>query len=95
MNQDALGKGGKVVLKRDEVQVWMKPLEDGSTALAVINLNWTPVNFTFTLKECGLPDGLSARDLWKQKPAGSQLKAMNVKLGGHGSAMYKLSLPKR
>ncbi|MHB1461609.1 MAG: NPCBM/NEW2 domain-containing protein [Armatimonadota bacterium] len=95
VNQDALGKGGKAVLKRDEVQVWMKTLADGSTALAVINLNWTPVNFTFTLKECGLPDGMSARDLWKQKSAGSQLKAMSVKLGGHGSAMYKLSKPKK
>ncbi len=95
VNQDPLGKGGKVVLKRDDVQVWAKPLADGSTALAVVNLNWTAQNFKFTLKECGLVDGMSARDLWKQKPAGNQLKSMTVKLGGHGSAMYKLTAPKK
>lgn len=95
VNQDELGKQATRVLERERVQVWVKPLADGSHALAVVNLNPEQVNFSFTMAECGIPEGVSARNLWTQKPAGTLLKRMSMKVGGQGSAMFKLSMPKR
>jgi hypothetical protein len=39
IDQDQLGKALKVVLKNENVQVWVKELADGGKAVGVFNLN--------------------------------------------------------
>lgn len=38
LNQDRLGKQAAFVYEREDIQVWSKPLADGSTAIGIINL---------------------------------------------------------
>ena len=38
VNQDPLGRQARRVFKRDDVEVWAKPLEDGSSAVGLFNV---------------------------------------------------------
>ena len=68
VNQDVLGKQAHQDVDEDGVQIWSRPLADGSTAVGIFNLNETalPVQLDGALGKIGLKAGV-VRDLWRQK----------------------------
>jgi hypothetical protein len=68
VNQDALGKQARQVLKTDDYQIWLKELEDGSYAIGIFNLSEKYQNVNVNWNEIGLNNSsLKVRDLWRQK----------------------------
>ncbi|GGA49804.1 glycoside hydrolase family 27 protein [Dyella nitratireducens] len=92
VDQDPLGIQGKQVRDADGIHVIVKPLKDGSRAVAVFNETDTPHDVTVPATEIGLNSGASynVRDLW----AHSQVKgdgSLKVSLQPHATAIYRIS----
>ena len=68
VNQDVLGKQAHRDVEEDGIQIWSRPLSDGSLAVGIFNLNETsvPVELDVVLSKIGLK-AETVRDLWRQK----------------------------
>ena len=92
VDQDPLGVQGKQVRDADGIHVIVKPLKDGSRAVAVFNETDTPREVSVAATEIGLKTGGSynVRDLWthtQEKGDG----ALKLSLQPHATAMYRIS----
>jgi len=68
VDQDVLGKQGERILSRDGIEIWAKPLHDGSQAVAIFNRTEEEKAAKFTWAEIGRsakPQAL--RDLWAHR----------------------------
>jgi alpha-galactosidase len=63
VDQDALGKQATPV-KKGEIEMWVKPMGDGSVAVGLVNLGVAEGSATVSASELGLKKVKSARDLW-------------------------------
>lgn len=69
VNQDILGRQAKPEVIDGDIQIWKRPLADGSYAVGIFNLGSsdTHVNFSSYFKPLGISSLRSVRDLWMQK----------------------------
>lgn len=69
VNQDILGKQAERVVEGDEIQIFVRPLADGSHALGIFNVSDRDltVDLSQYLKEMGVEHLTAVRDLWRQK----------------------------
>jgi len=68
VDQDVLGKEGDRLLSRNSLEVWAKPLHDGSRAIGVFNRSEAASAAKVSWSEFGLAVKPSAlRDLWEHK----------------------------
>ena len=69
IDQDPLGKQASVLWEKGSLQVWGRPLSDGSYAAGIFNLGYYPesVNIAETLEAAGYTGVSGVRDLWRQK----------------------------
>ena len=69
VNQDILGIQAKRDIVDGDIQIWTRPLSDGSRAVGIFNVGTEPqkVDFGKYLKELELEGISSVRDLWRQK----------------------------
>lgn len=104
INQDPLGKPAR--LKADEmgVQIWVKPLEDGSFAVGLFNtddygktpesyFSWGdegPKSFTFDFAKTGLEGKWKLRDVWRQKDLGEFDGSFSTEIPFHGVVMLRM-----
>lgn len=105
IDQDPLGKSARLVLEENDVQVWLKPLEDGAYALGMFNINgfrktpqsyfrWgdeQPKQFELNLNKIGLKGKWLVRDVWKQKNLGSYQASIQNSIRHHGVVLLKLT----
>jgi alpha-galactosidase len=74
IDQDTLGRQGDRVYAEGPMEIWSKPLKDGSTAVAIFNFGETASEMRgigLHLKEMGLPKQVKARDVWGAKDLGT------------------------
>lgn len=104
VNQDPLGKAGRLVKDDGQVQVWLKPLEDGSYAVGLFNIagygttpasyfrlgNEKAIQYQFDFSALGLKGKWKIRDLWRQKDLGVFTGTMTNVIRYHGVNMYQL-----
>jgi alpha-galactosidase len=64
IDQDALGAPPKKLDNTGAIEVWMKPLADGDTALLLLNTTNATASIDLCWNELGLGDRPSIRDLW-------------------------------
>jgi alpha-galactosidase len=91
VDQDALGIQGSRVLKHGEVEVWSKPLSEGSRAVVFFNRGKSPARITASSEQLGLPPPASftARDLWGRKALGHFTGSFSATVAPHAVAMIK------
>ena len=90
VNQDALGKQGWRAKQDGQKEVWMKPLADGSTAVAFFNRADGPADVSVQWGELKLSGAQAVRDLWRQKDLGVQDSGYSVKVAAHGAELFKV-----
>ena len=104
INQDPLGTPARLVLEDKDLQVWLKPLEDGSYAIGMFNMNGyraTPESYfrwgdekekqyTLDFNRLGLNGKWSARDVWRQKDLGDFTGSFHTKIRHHGVTMIRV-----
>ena len=96
VNQDALGRSATRVATDGAVDVYLKPLADGSAALGFFNRDSTEQSLNFDkLKFIGFTTGQHVRDLWRQKDLPDLKNPTTDKLSlvipAHGVQLYRLT----
>jgi alpha-galactosidase len=99
VDQDPLGAQGRVVIERGYGgQVWMKPLADGSKAVAFVNYTGRELAQYVRWSQIGLPAGpAKVRDLWAHADMGVHSdtgqrydERFEVKVPSHGVVMVRI-----
>jgi alpha-galactosidase len=104
VNQDPLGKPGRLVAEQDGVQIWVKPMEDGSLAVGLFNTDdfgktpqsyfrWgdeTSKIFNFDMTQIGLKGKYTIRDLWRQEDLGVFEGSFKTEIRHHGVVMIRI-----
>ena len=71
VHQDPLGKAADRVTRDGELEVWSRPLADGSLAVGLFNRDEMDMPVTVTWAQLGIAGKHTVRDLWRQKDVGS------------------------
>jgi alpha-galactosidase len=93
IDQDSLGKQGKIVRKTDEEFVLAKPLEDGSVAVGLFNLSTEPLKIAFDFADAGTGGKRKVHDVWRQKDMGVSTDRFEHEVGAHDVLLVRLSHP--
>ncbi|MDE6338133.1 MAG: putative Ig domain-containing protein [Muribaculaceae bacterium] len=90
VNQDVLGKQAKRDVKDGDLQIWSRPLSDGSVAVGIFNLGdgVMEVDLNNYLKILNIDNPLGIRDLWRQQDLA--LNDTKYKLPSHGVKLIKV-----
>jgi alpha-galactosidase len=96
LDQDALGRQATRVATVGAVDVYLKPLEDGSSALGFFNRDSTEVKINFDkLKYIGFKNDLHVRNLWRQLQlpdlGNVETEKLSMTIPAHGVQLYKLT----
>jgi alpha-galactosidase len=108
INQDPLGKPARLLADENGVQVWVKPMEDGSYAVGLFNTdnygktpqsyfrwgNEKPKLFEFDFSKVGLNGKWKLRDAWRQKTLGTFKGRFKTTIPFHGVVMLRMYLAK-
>jgi alpha-galactosidase len=99
VDQDPLGVQGRIVVERGYGgQVWMKPLADGSKAVAFVNYTKGELSQYVRWSQIGLPPGpAKVRDLWAHADLGVHTdlgktfdERFEVKVPSHGVVLVRI-----
>lgn len=104
IDQDPLGKSARLVSEKNDVQVWLKPMEDGSYAIGMFNINgyqktpqsyfsWgdeQPKTYELDLTKIDLNGKWKIRDVWRQKNIGNFSGSFKTSIRHHGVVMLRL-----
>lgn len=84
VDQDRAGIQGRRIHQEGPLEIWMKPLADGSKVVALFNLDWGPMPMTVAFSELGLEGPHSVRDLWAHKDLGEFQDDFTATVPKHG-----------
>jgi len=90
VDQDALARPAKKAWDKDNIQVWVKELKDGSKAVGIFNRGEQPAKPTIPYSSLGLPAQLKVRDLWRQRDLTSAGNAFSPRIPAHGVVLLKV-----
>ncbi|WP_430932130.1 sialate O-acetylesterase [Saccharicrinis sp. 156] len=91
INQDPRAQQGYKVFQKDSIEIYNKPLSDGTTAVLLLNKGKRKTDVTVTWKQIGLDGHQPVRDLWAQKDLGNFQDSITARnLGQHGHLLIKV-----
>ena len=102
VDQDSLGVQGLRIGKKDGIEYWLKPLEGGDWAFALLNRDTTETTVTVDWGKMEFNDPISGRatnfrqviydaeNLWKTEATTSTADNFTVAVPGHDAAAYRL-----
>lgn len=88
IDQDARGEQGVVVRKDGQLEVWAKPLADGSIAVALFNRGTAAGEMHVTPADIAAETITGARDVWAHQDLASDRLSFTVP--AHGSIMLRV-----
>ena len=93
VDQDSLGTQGWLVAQpQPDLQVWMKPLRDGSRAVALFNRTEAPAEIAVEWSAIGLAPGqATVRDLWAHADRGRFTGRYAATVPAHGVVMVRVA----
>ena len=83
------GETDSVTLPR--LQVWAKPMADGSQAVGLFNLGDTPAQVTASFADLKITGKQGVRDLWRQKTLGNFADSYSATVNPHGVVLVKIA----
>ena len=91
LDQDELGKQATCVFKQGTIEIYAKPLAEGSWAAGLFNLGSTPASATLNFSSLHLTGAQLVRDLWRQKDLGRYSDTFSAEIKPHGVTLIKVS----
>jgi len=103
IDQDALGIEGFRYSKKEGLEAWFKPLQNGEWAVCFVNRNKDAVKINFNWKSESVTDPMSKasldaagttyklKDLWTKKNLGTTQNALTAEVPAHDVLMLRLS----
>ena len=98
VNQDPLVRQGWRLRQDSPVrggggEVWMRPLFDGTTAVALYNRSAEPIKMKISWKELGLEGPQPVRDCWQRKDLGTFPQDYETAVEVHAAVLLKVGKP--
>jgi alpha-galactosidase len=90
VDQDPLGVQGHRVAQEGELEVWAKPLADGSKAVGLFNRSYSVMPVTAQFRDIGVGETAAVRDLWEKKDLGVFTSSFTAQVHAHGVVMIKV-----
>ena len=90
VDQDPLGRPGRRIAKDGDLEVWARPLEDGSLAVGLFNRGEGVKVVTATWKDLGISGSQRVRDLWRQRDVGVFDGRFDALVARHGVVLVLL-----
>ncbi|MBN1939143.1 MAG: alpha-galactosidase [Candidatus Aminicenantes bacterium] len=91
IDQDALGKQGRIIRKTPDEMVMVKELEDGSRAVGLFNLGVTPKDVSISFRDLGFSGKAGVRDLWRQKNLGNFRDTYAARVNPRGVILVRVT----
>jgi len=77
-------------VKKGEIEMWVKPMADGSVAVGLVNLGAAEATATVFGSELGLKKVKSARDLWGHGEVKFKNGEYSAAVPSHGVLMLRV-----
>ena len=92
VDQDPLGKQGKRVRHENDQDIFVKPMQDGSVAVVMVNRGKEEQTITLNWADAGLAadKSVAVRDLWQHKDLGSFTGSFAAPIPSHGTVMIRM-----
>jgi len=94
IDQDSLGKEADRIYSEGPIEIWSRPLADGSRALAIFNFGEQRSylrGISLHLEAAGAANGWHAHDVWAMKELGPLSDSTQFTIPRHGSLVLRLS----
>ncbi|MEO6850402.1 MAG: putative Ig domain-containing protein, partial [Mucilaginibacter sp.] len=89
IDQDALGKQARQVIKKDDYQIWVKELEGGARAIGIFNTSDKYQTVSLEANDKILNGRVKAFDVWTQKSIIGGANKLTFKIPPHGVKLIK------
>jgi len=90
VNQDPAGIQGHRVWEEGPLEIWMKPLADGSKAVGLFNRDEHEMTMTLNFKDIGITRPAKVRDLWAHKDLDTFKGNFTTSVPRHGVVMLRV-----
>jgi len=91
VDQDPLGVEGQRVWKEGPLEIWMKPLADGSKAVGLFNREQWTIKITVNFSQIGIGEHAKISDLWARKDLGTFNGSYSADVAEHGAVMIRVA----
>ena len=90
VNQDPLGQQARRIKAENRLEVWTRPLADGSLAVGLFNRGRKPGTLTVHFSDLGLTGPQHLRDLWLRQDLGTFEESYSAAIPRHGAVMLRI-----
>ena len=91
VDQDPLGRCGRVIRPQDRRFAMAKELEDGTLAVGLFNRGPVPAAVAVTWEELGVKGPQRVRDLWRHRDLGEADGRFSAMVPRHGGVLVRLA----
>jgi len=91
IDQDSAGHQGDRVRAEGPLEIWARPLADGSKAVGLFNRFDWPMEMRLEFSEIGLTKRARVRDVWSAKDLGGMEGGYAAQVAGHGVVLLRIS----
>ncbi len=92
IDQDPAGKQGDRLKQEGPLEIWTRPLADGSKAVGLFNLSDLPANMTLRTSDLGFKGASTMHDVWGDKGLG-RMATYKAVVPAHGVVLLRVSKP--
>ncbi|MGB2808483.1 MAG: NPCBM/NEW2 domain-containing protein [Sedimentisphaerales bacterium] len=90
VDQDALGRQAKPIVRTDQMFILAKPMEDGSLAVGLFNLDEVAGPISVSWPQLDIEGPRRVRDLWRQKDIGVYEDKFESAVPRHGVVLVRI-----
>jgi len=90
IDQDPAGIQGRRVAQEGPLEVWVKPLADGSKAVGLFNRGESLMPVTANFRDVEAGESANIRDLWLRKDLGAFKGSFTAEVPSHGVVLVKM-----
>jgi alpha-galactosidase len=90
VDQDPKGVQGRRVAQEGPLEVWTKPMADGSATVGLFNRGESQNPVTVNFKDVGAGNAAKVRDLWKHEELGSFEHSYTAEVPRHGAVLIRI-----
>jgi alpha-galactosidase len=91
IDQDSSPTSAQVVTSQNKLEVWDRPLADGSLAVGFFNRNDDDSQITTNWTDLGLTGKQKIRNLWQRKDIGVYRGSFTANVPAHGAQLYRFT----
>ena len=90
IDQDPLGKAAERKVNEKDYQIFVRPLADGSHAVAILNSSDKPIQVLADFKQLGLNGKYLVRDVWQHRDIARKANRWKGKVTAHETKVFVL-----